>query len=626
MHKLHVNYFFLIFTGFIVVGLSVWVTILIVRSVYGRVEMKDLLPTQESLGRIFTSEGNPVAILYSGYSEQAVEQGGTWQRENVNTWEHYITSIGMKADVIGDSTIELGRLERYKLVILPGSRALSDREITVVKEYLEHGGSIFATSGTGSYRENGEWRGWEFLSEVYGIQFIREINPEESTRIHTLRGGLPVTAGIPTGYSLKVATWDRPMACEVLEPRTTQASFWYNFRSDSGLVREALEKTAGIVYGSYGKGRFVWMGFELSSVLGDQNDYIYFDRLCRHSIEWLMVQPTVVIKDWPAPFGAAATLVPVLSKEFSNTQNLLKVVALRRVPVTFFVDPEVAKLQQPLVRMLAGQGELGAMVDFGSPGAGLPEGEMNRKDVRQSTSLAAKAALEQIADTRVTGAFSRQGSSDEKSVLSLMANGYEYLVMDSVLDRAVPKTVTRGEKAFVSISKTVRDDNDVITDFGLTNPEFQLFTYKEGVDRVVFQGGLYTLVVHSHLQCRPEYISVVNDLLEYIQSKNFWIATAKDVSRWWLLKNALEVSVKARTSRRVSLVVSNPSRETIENVGIEVGLNKRFANLEITSDIIGTEIPKYKADLKRQLAEITIRKLAGGESVSYFLDYDNVEY
>jgi len=57
------------------------------------------------------------------------------------------------------------------------------------------------------------------------------------------------------------------MACEVVEPRTTQASTWYNFKRDSGLVRDAIEKSAGIAYGTYGKGRFVWMGFELNSVL-----------------------------------------------------------------------------------------------------------------------------------------------------------------------------------------------------------------------------------------------------------------------------------------------------------------------------------------------------------------------
>ena len=77
-------------------------------------------------------------------------------------------------------------------------------------------------------------------------------------------------------FRLKVATWDRPMAVEVLDPRTTQVSFWYNYRMDDGLVREEIKKSAGIAYGTYGKGRFMWMGFELNSIIGVQEDYILF--------------------------------------------------------------------------------------------------------------------------------------------------------------------------------------------------------------------------------------------------------------------------------------------------------------------------------------------------------------
>lgn len=73
------------------------------------------------------------------------------------------------------------------------------------------------------------------------MQFSHEIKPDEYSKIHTVCGSLPITANIPTGFPLKVATWDRPMAVEVLDPRTTQVSFWYNYRMDDGLVREEIK-------------------------------------------------------------------------------------------------------------------------------------------------------------------------------------------------------------------------------------------------------------------------------------------------------------------------------------------------------------------------------------------------
>ena len=152
------------------------------------------------------------------------------------------------------NTIELGQFYKYDLLVLPGSRSLSDKEIIEIKKYIDKGGSVFATSGTASYSDDGKWRGWDFFTEVFGLNFKKEIKNDKFTKLHTLRGNFPITANIPTGYPLRVATWDRPISAEVMEPRTTQVSFWYNFKLDSGLVRENIRKSAGIVSGTYGKG------------------------------------------------------------------------------------------------------------------------------------------------------------------------------------------------------------------------------------------------------------------------------------------------------------------------------------------------------------------------------------
>ena len=167
-----------------------------------------------------------------------------------------------------------------------------------LKRYVENGGSLFVTGDLQHIQMKASGEGGIF-QRSFGMNFNREIKPEESYKVHTLRGSLPLTAHIPTGYTLKIATWDRPIYAEVLEPRTTQVSFWYDFRREAGLVREEIQKSAGIAYGSYGKGRFVWYGFELNSVLGVQKDYVYFERLFNNSVNWLIYQPTAFIKIGP---------------------------------------------------------------------------------------------------------------------------------------------------------------------------------------------------------------------------------------------------------------------------------------------------------------------------------------
>ena len=119
--------------------------------------------------------------------------GSSWQNDNINTWEKFLGTSKLKFDIISDESIEKGKLFNYKILVLPGSRSLSDLEISQIKKYVDKGGSVFATSGTASYSQDGKWRGWEFLSEVFGLKFSKEIVPDENTRMHTLRGELAIT-------------------------------------------------------------------------------------------------------------------------------------------------------------------------------------------------------------------------------------------------------------------------------------------------------------------------------------------------------------------------------------------------------------------------------------------------
>ncbi len=612
------------FTGLGVLGLSVWIFLLVLRSVYGRYDFTSLVPSTRSILAVLHPDRHPIAILSSGYSEKLIPEGSTWLQDNIRTWRRFVASTENSDEVIGDSAIEQGGLGQYAVVILPGAKALSSREIMQIKKFIDGGGSVFATSGTGSFTEDGRWRGWDFLSEVFGLQFSREIRADDPVRLHTLRGGLPITAGIPTGFSLNVATWDQPIACEVLEARTTQVSYWYNFQSDSGLAREGMEQTAGIVYGTYGRGRFVWMGFELNSVLGSQKDYVYFDILCRHSVDWLSGRPSVLLHDWPGGYRAAALVVTSASSEVANVPRLLDVLRAHNVPATFFFDPDSLTTQAPVVSRLSSTSSLGVLVGFpsGAPmmaSAGtLPPDDGTISPVCE----AAATRMEHILFKRPGGALQISGASNDASIQMLLNSKFEYVVTDSMTDRAVPEAITKGEVSLVKFAKTARGDDEVIREFGLRDTAYQLYTYKEDVDRVLFQGGLYLLRLHSQLQCRPDFIGVVDALAGYMRAKNFWFPTPEELCQWWLARSAMEVSCTVRSDRRLALVISNPSNLTIRKPGIQVNLNRSIRKLEIRSDIIGTDVPPYVYDQANQQIQITLPELEAGQSRSYYIDID----
>lgn len=617
------NYALILFVGLLILSASVITYLFVLRGVFGKFSTASLIPDSKAIQTVFTGGGSRIALLYSKYTENILPPGNTWLHENINTWEKFLGNSNSKYDIISDESIEKEKLLDYKILVLPGSRSLSDLEISEIKKFIDNGGSVFATGGIASYSQDGKWRGWEFISEVFGLKFSKEITPDKNTKIHTLRGDLAITSNIPTGYLLNVATWDRPMAVEVLDPRTTQVSFWYNYRLEDGLVREEIKKSAGIVFGTYGKGRFVWMGFEINSIIGVRDDYVYFDRLFRNSINWLNHGPFAYIKEWPNDYAAAAVISPIISDNIVDIPNLLNVLRSEGVKATFFVDPYKAFENKNLVQDLTKYGEIGSLVDLGYITS--VNDTINHLDDYNTQFTKLKSArynLEVASRSKVTGCYPYYGLFDYNSELALINAGYNYVMTDSLTDRSVPKIFNRLGKRLLSMTKTTRDDFEVIRDFGLTQPEFQFYTYQEDVDRVLFEGGMYIMKLHPEYQFKLENINVVKQVIQEMKKKNFWITTASEINNWYSKKNYVEIRVEKRGESRVVVIVSNPGLEIIDQSVIQIDLNENADNVSLSTEIIWTKPARFEHQQGSKILKLFIVDLKPGESRTYYVDYD----
>jgi peptidoglycan/xylan/chitin deacetylase (PgdA/CDA1 family) len=608
--------FFLFLTGLIVLIFSALVYLLIIKTVYGRFSASQLVPNAKAVNDLVFGTFPSTAILNSDYTKNILAEKSSWFDDNLKTWQKSLQNLDIKYQLISDEDVELGRLDEYHLIVLSGCKSLSEREVIQLKKYLENGGSIFATGGTSSYSEDGKWRGWDFLSDVFGITFRKEIGNEDKTKIHTLRGGLPVTANIPTGFPLNIATWDNPIAAEVLDPRTTQISFWYNHQLEDGLVREEIKETAGIVYGNYGKGRFVWMGFEINSVLGRQDDYVYFDRLFNNCISWLTYKPIAYLRNWPNGYRGAAMLAPIISDSLQNINYLLSVLGEAKTKATFFVNSSFAGQDPQLIRSLVNLGEVAAFINFE-----FVNGNSDMNSLLNSISDE-KRLLEKITGVPVDGIYPSVNISSENILKTLMASKFKYFITDSLDDRSVPKTIKRKDEKIISISRSVRDDHDVIRDFNLTEKDFQFYTYQEDVDRIAFEGGLYLFKMHLNYQCTPQNIEVVRDLIRDIKSKDYWIATASEIAEWSDKKDFIELRTQKRGSSRVAVTITNFGNFNINYLVVDVDLNQKAEKVSLDTEIIGTKKAQYKHKDGSQFVFLFIDELTAGESRTYYIDYD----
>lgn len=620
---LRVNYLIIFLSGLLILIGAVLVFLLVVKNVYGNYDLSEILPTKANLKKLAYEE--KAAVLYSKYTENRFEEGNTWVQDNVSTWETYLNIINMPFEIISDQDIEKGKHQDYKILILPGAQSISDKQIVEIKKYLDNGGSVFATAGTASYSNEGKWRGWEFFTEVYGMKFTREIKPEEKFKIHTLRGNLPITAEIPTGYTLKIATWDRPIYAEILEPRVEQVSFWYDYRREKGLVREEIKKSAGISYGSYGKGRFVWYGFQLNSVIGKQDDYIFFEKLFRNSINWLTYNPTSFVKDWPAPYEAAAILVVQVDDNPQNINNILPAVNKYNFRAAYFVDPYEVSKYTNIVKRFSQVGDIGVLTDIGYLESAIDTvNKLYDKNVQLEVVAFAKDTVLKLINSPVKGIMPYYGFYDENTLQAMSKLGIDYLITDSLTDRSVPKLEIRSDKPLLVITKTARDDFEVIHKYGLTDQEFQIYTYEEDIDRLLFEGGLYVLKLRPEYQLQPQYSKVVDDLVKYMRDKKMWLTSVPELMNWWQRKGGIEVRYLTRSKRRISVDISNPKDTKMVDFVVQVNLNKKVKNIQISSDIINTKIPDYQFDSSTNTLYLFIDKLDPGETRNYLVDFENV--
>lgn len=601
---------------------SALIFLLIIRGIYGVFEVDDILPSKG----IFGKPKSQIAILNSRYTQNMLPKGNTWILDNIATWEKYLSNLNLSTTIISDEDIELGKHYDYKLIILPGAKSLSEKEIIQIKKFLERGGSVFATSGVGSFSDDGKWKGWDFINETFGIRFTKELSRDETYLVHTLRGSLPITAGIPAGFALKVATWDRPVAVEVLDPRTTQVSYWYDIKKERGLVRQEIKETAGIVYGTFGKGKFVWYGFEINSIIGINQEYLYFEKLFNNSINWLLSLPVSIPKIWQSEFKAGAILTITLDNKLENANNLIPLIQKNNIPCTFIIEPEIAISDSARVRNIAQYGEVAIIVDIGYISSwDDTDNKLFDQDEQTNRIKEAKSVVEKITGKKVLGMMPKFGLFDQNTIFAAIKNNISYIISDSLTDRSVPNVVIKGKDKVVILSRTARDDYEVIRDYGLEEPVFQFYTYQEDIDRLLFESGLLILNFHSEYQLQSKNVGVIEQIFNDLKRKDFWITYPSGIVDWYKKREQIEIKAEQRGKYRIALKISNPSDKTIENFTLDIDLNKKVRNIVLGSEIIGTKPVKIRHSEGDNILYITVDKLKAGESRVYYIDYEEVK-
>ena len=400
---------------------------------------------------------------------------------------------------------------------------------------MNNGNSVFSTCSMGVLNPDGQWKGWDDLEQIFGISFVSEIPQKEASKIHTIFGGTAFSSNISPGFRLQITTYDKPIEVKINSANTFPLGYWQS----SDVLFEGKNKTdntTSAVYGNYGKGNFVWLGFEFSAIVGSKEHQNTAENLFKNIINYLSNNLIVQFDTWPNGKQSAAVLSCDVEFKFNFINNALDLLEKENMPAQFYILTESIDYQS--FERLKKIGDVGL---HGDDHVLFKWQDYNTQLNRLTNGL---AALEKLTGKKPIAFRPPETFYDNTTLEVMKALNVNVLSSDFIEDRAVPQFL-ENYPGLLIIPKTGYDDYDIFQRLKIENIADQSKKYILDFNRTYEEGGLYSLNFHTQMQCRKEYIDALRLPIEEIKSKDVWITTHDRVYDWW--KKNFQTHIKNET-------------------------------------------------------------------------------
>ena len=736
-----INFLWFLTLGTTALAAGILVYILLLESALGAFSITDASPAEIGVDR------RPrVALLNSDYTKRThrainVRDTSTaWVDQTLQSWREFLIDKVRKIPFmdINDEDLESGDLDAFDVLILPSVRAMSDLQLKRIQEFMNRGGSVLATWTAGVYREDGSWRGWNFVEETFGVQFegyvergrgnyriyadtfpgftpagiylpkyvaeddradlfapiseereeVRRVRQQQARRAEfaplqdyvwfdslnsarptvnfaraqpitasirgmdglmrvqdavvvsyftwtggdprteipyprtssgirrfTFLGNTPLTANIVSGYRVKIQVYNLGVRVRVTErDRAKAAGFWYDMATEDFANSDILDRSTGLVYGTYGAGRFVYMGFQRNAMgtgPSDVEDQQRLDYFFSNLINYLRRQPVIWTHDWPSPYHAAAMISGVTKDNIGGFRVVADMLDQEGIPGTYFVQPENASPYGQLLRRLYNQGDVGVYDSLRIEADGSQEVQRRRLDHL-------RRMLEGIVGGPVQGYRSTErGILGRNTMGGLTEAHYTYFLPDSIGRRMVPKIMGFPYETLTRTGMTVKSDMDVMIGMEDQPDELLRGLMLDGVNRSSHEGSLYNLIYSPDLLGSPERLGVLRSIVRRLKQENFWIASGDSIAFWWRIHKGINADVEQRSPSRIFVRVSNDNGSTAQKATVSIALGRAVTSVNVRPELINIfkpvpddiDIPAYQLKENGTVLELSIKEL-----------------
>ena len=149
-------------------------------SSYGRFLSVQIGELRAGLGRLLTEADylySPIAIYYSpdslrlSYLLKTESPSDTYKcyRDNLDEWNRQLRECGYTPRFVDEEGISVGRLQDYKILILPYALIVKEKTAAKILEFVKNGGLVIADVQLGIYDEFGRRRPAGILDDLFAV-------------------------------------------------------------------------------------------------------------------------------------------------------------------------------------------------------------------------------------------------------------------------------------------------------------------------------------------------------------------------------------------------------------------------------------------------------------------------
>lgn len=563
-------------------------------------------PTASTYNQLDALRGksHQIGLFFSTQTEQFNPDYAVTMREAVRQWEMLLIGLELPYVVLEDTSLTHPLSDSLRLLIMPAAEVLSPQQQRVIRQYLKRGGGLIAAGRVGFVDDRGIVQNDRFFKEIFSAEPSINLPDSIEGLLHTIEGGHPPTYGIPAGFQLNLTR--PPYSTAMIPIRSKAMGRIVPYQTTSvQLIDDVLEASTLMLRGSYGAGRFVWLGFNPQDVARTDQQQISYQSMILNTMAYTAGLPVASVRPWPDGYRSAASFAMLPSTGYqaypyrSSVDLILRALASSQAPATFFQFTRQTTDHPDLLRRMVEQGEIAISADTEDLLVDQPEEQQRNRLQNARLNLANQA--------NPIGLHPPGGYLDANTFRAMLDEDFQYLLSD---EKALGCPEYINWEAWLDYRDPILANNkplqieaerplmsDRVLQFYPSFFSYELVQshHSQGLGGTVSDWlerlknsfmKIHQAEGHYLFAFEPEFMGMsrgraglLSDFSRYLKEKSTWFATLEDVSKWWASKENVTVELISLVPGRLDVIVHNNGMETLHGVSLDVRLDTNWKTL-----------------------------------------------